>query len=96
MKKTNTSTEAHAGTIRAGVISLLVFALSYLWVTGISDLPRAWVFIILFAVCFVHMMQSVVELLVLGLGFIARFSGAGLGRLITVLHRHFPHGPTTA
>jgi hypothetical protein len=68
MKAENTSIEMQAGVIRAGVISLLVFALCYLWMTGISDMPRAWLFIVSFAVCFVLMVQSILELLVLGFG----------------------------
>ena len=79
------------GTIRAGVISLLVFALCYLWLTGISDLPRAWLFIISVAVCIVLMLQSIADLLVLAFGLAARLSGAGVGRSITRFRRIFSH-----
>ncbi len=82
----------HTGTIRAGVISLLVPFLCYLWMTGISDSPRAWLFMILFAVCFVLMAQAVVDLLVLAFGFAARFSGMGVGRSVRVVRRLFSHG----
>lgn len=92
MKTQNTS----AGAIRAGIISLLVLALCYLWMTGLGDLPRLWLFIVGFAVCFVLMMQSIIELLVLGFGFAAPLSGAGIGRLVRVVRRHFPHAPPSA
>jgi len=92
MKTQNTSVSI----IRAGIISLLVFALCYLWVTGISDLPRAWLFIVSFAVCLVLMMQSVVDLLTLGFGFVARLTGTGVGRAVRVVRRHFSHAPNAA
>jgi hypothetical protein len=76
-----------ASVIRAGVISLLVFTLCYLWVTGISDLPRAWLFILSFAVCLVLMMQSVVDLVTLGFGFVARLTGTGAGGAVRVVRR---------
>ena len=85
-----------ASVIRAGVISLLVFALCYLWVTGISDLPRAWLFIVSFAVCLVLMMQSVVDLLTLGFGFVARLTGTGIGGAVRVVRRLFSHAPNPA
>jgi hypothetical protein len=78
----NTSIGTH---IRAGVISLLVFAIGYLWVSGISDLPRAWLFIISVAVCFVLMMQSVVDLFVWAFGLAAAFSGRGFGRVFRLI-----------
>jgi hypothetical protein len=83
MKPQSTS----ASVIRAGVISLLVFALCYLWVTGISDLPRAWLFIVSFALCLVLMMQSVVDLMALGFGFVARLAGTGVGGIVMVIRR---------
>ena len=83
MKPQSTS----ASVIRAGVISLLVFALCYLWVTGISDLPRAWLFILSFAVCLVLMMQSVIDLLTLAFAFIARLTGTGVGGAVRVVRR---------
>ena|SRR6185295_15748211 len=92
MKIQNTFT----GTIRAGVISLLVPTLCYLWLTGLGDLPRMWLFIVSFAVCFVLMMLSIVDLLVLGFGFAARFSGTGVGRLVRVVRRLFSHAPKAA
>ena len=70
---------------------MLVFTLCYLWMTGISDLLRMWLFIISFAVCFVLMMQSVVDLLVWAFGLAARFSGAGVGRSVRVLRHVFSH-----
>jgi len=76
MKTQSTS----ASVIRTGVISLLVFALCYLWVTGISDLPRAWLFIVSFAVCLVLMTQSVVDPLTFGFGLVARLAGTVVGR----------------
>ena len=92
MKTQNTSVSI----IRAGIISLLVFALCYLWVTGISDLPRAWIFIVSFAVCLVLMMQSVVDLLILGLGLVARLTGTGVGRAVRVARHLFSHAPNAA
>jgi hypothetical protein len=92
MKTQTTSTSV----IRAGIISLLVFTLCYLWVTGISDLARAWLFLVSFAVCFVLMMQSVVDLLTVGFGFAARFSGRGVGRAVRVVRRLFSHAPNAA
>jgi hypothetical protein len=91
MKTQKTSIGMHTGTIRAGVISLLVPALCYLWMTGLSDAPRMWLFIVSFAVCFVLMMQSIVDLLVLAFGFAARFSGMGVGRSVRVVRRLFSH-----
>jgi hypothetical protein len=88
MKTQTTCTGTH---IRAGVISLLVFALCYLWATGISDLPLMWLFIISFAVCFVLMMQSVVDLLVWAFSQAARFSGAGVGHCVKLLRRAISH-----
>lgn len=82
--------------LRAGVISLLVFTLGYLWITGISDLPRAWLFIISFAVCFVLMMQSVVDLLVFAFGCAARFSGMGAGRAARLVRSIFSHDANAA
>ena len=82
-----------ASVIRAGIISLLMFALCHLWITGISDLPRAWLFIVSFAVCLVLMMQSVVDLLTLGFGFVARVTGTGVGGIVRVVRRLFSHAP---
>jgi hypothetical protein len=87
MKKEKTSISV----VRAGVISLLVFTLCYLWMTGISNLPGAWLFIVSFAVCFVLMMQSVVDLLTLGFDFVARLIGTGVGRAVRVVRRGFSH-----
>jgi hypothetical protein len=91
MKTQNTSIGMHIGTIRAGVISLLIFALCYLWMTGLSDLPRVWLYIISCAVCFVLMMQSLVDLLVLAFGLAARFSGRRVGHSVRLARRIFSH-----
>jgi hypothetical protein len=96
MKAQDKSTETHAGTIRAGVISLLIPTLCYFWITGLGDLLRMWLFIVSFAICFVLMMQSIVELLVLSFGFAARFSGAGIGRVVRAVRRLFPSGRIAA
>jgi hypothetical protein len=88
MKTQNTSISV----IRAGLISLLVFALCYLWASGISDWPRAWLFIISFAVCLVLMMKSVGDLLVVTYGVAARFSGMAVGRSARLIRRTFLHG----
>jgi hypothetical protein len=86
MNTKNTSTGTR---IRAGAISLLVFAIGYLWVTGISDLPRAWLFIITVAVCFVLMVQSLVDLLVLVFGFTAKIFGRNAGCSVRLVRRIF-------
>ena len=96
MKTQNAPPEMHTGTIRAGVISLLVPLLCNLWMTGPGDLPRLWLFIVLFAVCFVLMMKSIVDLLVLAFGFAARLSGTGVGRSVRAVRRLFPHAPNAA
>ena len=85
-QRTSTGTQ-----LRGGVISLLVFTLYYLWVTGIADLLRMWLFIISFAVCFVLMMQSVADLFVWAFSLAARFSGASIGRLVRLFRRAFSH-----
>lgn len=77
--------------LRAGVISLLVFTLGYLGMTGISDSLRAWAFIISSAVCFVLMMQSVVDLFVWVFGQTAKFSGASIGHSVRLFRRAFAH-----
>ena len=92
IKNENTPIGMHTGTLRAGVISLLVPSLCYLWMTGNWDVPRMWLFIVSFAVCFVLMMQSIVDLLVLGFGLAARFTGMGVGRVVRVLRRLLLHG----
>jgi len=88
MKIQSTTTETQ---LRAGVISVLIFSLCYLWVTGITDLPRMSLFIISFAVCFVLMMKSVVDLLVWAFSLTARFSGASAGRAVRFFRRTFSH-----
>jgi flagellar biosynthesis protein FliQ len=80
MKSIIQSSGVQSDTIRAGVISSLIMAIGYLWVTGISDLPRAIAFMVSVAVCFVLMMKSVVDLLVWIFGLVARYCGFGLGR----------------
>ena len=87
MKTHNTSKEMHTATIRAGVISLLVLALCYLLMTQRWDLPRAWLFIVSFAICFVFMMASVVDLLALAFTVTVRFSGFGVGRSVRLVRR---------
>ena len=83
----NTQSTSIGTQLRAGVISLLVFAIGYLWLTGISDLPRAWLFTISVAVCFVLMAKSVVDLFVLAFSIAARFSGMGFGHAVRVVRR---------
>ena len=90
------NTETHHGTIRAGLISLFVFALCYLWMTGIADLPRVWSFIVLFTVCFVLMMQSIVDLLVLLFGSTAPFAGRCFGRFVRRIWRNSSHAANGA
>ena len=85
--KTQYASIGHSGTVRAGVISLLVLALCYQWMTQRWDLPHTWLFIISFAVCFVLMMGAIVELLVLTFNFAARFSGWGVGRSVRLVRR---------
>lgn len=87
MKTHNASIGVHASTIRAGVISLLVFVLCYHLITQRWDLPRTWLFIVSFAVCFVLMMGSVVDLLVLAFAVAAKFSGIGIGRSVRIVRR---------
>ncbi len=96
MKTRSTSTETQTGTLRAGFISLLVFTLCYLWMTGVSDLLRMWAFINSFAVCFVLMMQSVVDLLVWAFSLATRFSGTGAGRSVRLFRRAFSHDTNAA
>ena len=96
MKTQNTLTEIHLGTVRAGLISLLVLALCFLWITGLNDLPRVWLFIVSFAVCFVLMLQSVVDLLVLAFGVAARVSGTTLGRSVRVIRGLLSHSSNSA
>jgi hypothetical protein len=90
MKTQNTADNIHVGTIRAGVISLLVPAIGYLWMSGLSDVTRVWLFIISFAACFALMMFSVVDLLVAGFGLAARFSGKNVGRVVSFFRRRHP------
>lgn len=87
MKKDVAAIGSEVDVIRAGVISSLIFALCYLYVTGLSSLPRVWAFMVLFAVCFVLMTKSVVDLLVWVFGLAARCSGIGLGRAVRLFRR---------
>ena len=80
MKKDTTFTE-----IRAGVISLLMLAIGFLYITPFSSQFHVWAFIILVAVCFVLMMKSVVDLFVWGFGLAAAFCGRGLGRVVRLI-----------
>lgn len=74
MKTDRASTE-----IRAGVISLLMVAIGYLRITGLSNELRVWTFIVLVALCLVLMMKSLVDLFVWAFGLAAAFSGRSLG-----------------
>jgi hypothetical protein len=80
MKQDITFTE-----VRAGVISSLVLAIGYLYITGISSQLRAWLFMIFVAVCFVLMMKSVVDLFAWAFGLLAAMSGRGLGRTVRLI-----------
>jgi hypothetical protein len=71
--------------IRAGVISSLVLAIGYLYVTGLSSQFRVWAFMVLVAVCFVLMMKSLVDLFAWAFGLAAAFSGRGLGRAFRLI-----------
>ena len=76
MKQDITFTE-----IRASVISSLVLAIGYLYITGLSSQFRVWAFMVLVAVCFVLMLKSLVDLFAWAFGLAAAFSGRGFGRL---------------
>lgn len=80
MKTDTTFTE-----IRAGVISSLVLAIGYLYVTGLSSQFRVWAFMVLVAVCFVLMMKSLVDLFAWAFAQAAAFSGRGLGRAVSLI-----------
>jgi hypothetical protein len=81
MKTQITFVEMHAANIRAGMICLTALVTYFLWVTGISDLPRAFTFMAAFAVCLVLTLKSVVDAATWIFGFAARYSGMGLGHL---------------
>ena len=66
--------------IRAGVISLLMLTIAYLYVTPFSSQFHVWAFMVSIAVCFVLMMKSLVDLFVWAFGLTAAFSGRILGR----------------
>ena len=68
--------------IRAGVISSLVLAVGYLYITGLSSQLRVCLFMVLVAVCFVLMMKSLVDLSAWAFGRVAAFSGRGLGKSV--------------
>lgn len=87
MKTQNTVSKEHASTIRAGLISLLVPLVCYLWMSGISGQPRAWLFMASFAICVVLMIQSIVDLLVLSFAVVARLSGKAAGRAVGLRQR---------
>jgi|GEM_PF-2305200 len=87
MKKQVTVIGSEQDAIRAGVISSLIIALCYIYATGISSLPRAGAFIVAFAVCFVLMMKSVVDLFVWAFGVAACCSGFTLGRSVRLFRR---------
>jgi hypothetical protein len=67
--------------LRAGVISSLMLAIGYLYVTPFSSQFHVWAFIVLVAVCFVLMMKSVVDLFVWAFGLAAIFSAVVLAEL---------------
>jgi hypothetical protein len=77
--------EIAATDIRAGVISSCILAICYLYINGLSTLPRVWAFMVLFAVCFVLMMKSVADLVVWAIGQVAAFSGRGLGKAFRLI-----------
>jgi hypothetical protein len=87
MKKQTAAIGSEMATLRAGVISSLILALCYLYITGLSNLPRVWSFMILFAVCFVLMMKSVVDVFVWSFGVTSRSSGFVLGRATKTFRR---------
>ena len=68
--------------MRAGVISSLVLAIGYLYVTPFSSQFHVWAFMILVAVCFVLMMKSLVDLFAWAFNLAAAFSGRGLGKFV--------------
>jgi hypothetical protein len=68
--------------IRAGVISSLMLAIAYLYVTPFSGQFHVWAFVVSIAVCFVLMMKSFVDLFVWAFGLTAAFSGRVLGRTV--------------
>jgi len=67
--------------VRAGVISSLVLAIGYLYVTGLSSQCRVWAFMLFVAVCFVLMMKSLIDLFAWAFARAAAFSGRDLGRV---------------
>lgn len=71
--------------VRAGVISSLVLAIGYLYLTPFSSQFHVWAFIILVAVCFVLMMKSFVDLFAWAFKLAAAFSGRGLGRIVRLI-----------
>ena len=89
MKTQNAPIEMNTATIRAGVISLAVFSICYIGMTGGGGIDgrHVWWFIISFAVAFVLMMSSIVDLFVLTFTFAMRYSGKGLGRATKLVRR---------
>lgn len=71
--------------VRAGVISSLVLAIGYLYVTGFSNQLRVWMFMLLVALCFVLMMKSLVDFFAWVFCLAATFSGRGLGKVIKLI-----------
>ena len=80
-------TQKPAIEIRAGIISALVLALGYLWINGMSDAFQVWGFIVSFAVCFVLMVQSIIDLLVATFTIAASASGRLTGYSVRMV-RH--------
>lgn len=70
---------------RAGVISSLVLAIGYLYVTPFSSQFHVWAFIVLVAVCFVMMIRSLVDLFAWAFNLAAAFSGRGLGKVVRLI-----------
>lgn len=71
--------------VRAGVISSLVLAIGYLYVTPFSSPLHVWALIGLIAVCFVLLMKSLLELFVWAFAQATEFSGRGLGRAVRLI-----------
>ncbi|HZV37008.1 MAG TPA: hypothetical protein VFB72_20695 [Verrucomicrobiae bacterium] len=73
--------------LRAGVISLLVLAIGYLYLTRLAYRFHMWAIIVLGAVCIFLMMHSIVDLFVWLFAVAASFSGKGLGTIIRLARR---------
>src|SRR4051794_37624177 len=78
-EKRMTFVPIHEAMIRVGVICLAALATCFLLVTGISDFPRAFVFMATFAICLVMPLNPIIGAATWMFGFAARYSGMGLG-----------------